>query len=103
GRAADGRGVIKGPGISVKLSALHPRYSRSQRNRVRAELAPKLRDLALLASHYDIGFNIDAEEAERLLLSLDLIERLAGDSLLGEWRGLGVVVQAYQKRSLALI
>jgi RHH-type proline utilization regulon transcriptional repressor/proline dehydrogenase/delta 1-pyrroline-5-carboxylate dehydrogenase len=103
GRAAGGRGVIAGPGISVKLSALHPRYSRAQRDRVRAELAPKLLDLALLASHYDIGFNIDAEEAERLWLSLDLIEGLAGESLLGEWRGLGVVVQGYQKRSLPLI
>ena len=103
GRAAAGRGVVAGPGISVKLSALHPRYTRAQRERVRSELTPKLLELARLASHYDIGLNIDAEEADRLDLSLDLIERIAGDSLLGEWRGLGVVVQAYQKRSLPLI
>ena len=67
-------GVYAGPGISIKLSALHPRYARSQRDRVLAELEPRVRRLAQLARRYDIGFNIDAEEADRLDLSLDLFE-----------------------------
>src|SRR5262245_15401511 len=71
GRAARKRGVIEGPGISVKLSALHPRYARAQRERVRTELVPSVMRLAQLAAQYDIGFNIDAEEADRLELSLD--------------------------------
>jgi RHH-type proline utilization regulon transcriptional repressor/proline dehydrogenase/delta 1-pyrroline-5-carboxylate dehydrogenase len=70
------RGVYEGPGISIKLSALHPRYSRAQHARVMAELYPVLRALTLLAQQYDIGLNIDAEEADRLELSLDLLERL---------------------------
>ncbi|HJW27273.1 MAG TPA: bifunctional proline dehydrogenase/L-glutamate gamma-semialdehyde dehydrogenase PutA [Rhodocyclaceae bacterium] len=98
GRAGGGRGVREGPGISVKLSALHPRYVRSQRRRVMAELLPRLRALADLARHYDIGLNIDAEEADRLDLSLDLLEALATDPGLTGWEGLGFVVQAYQKR-----
>jgi RHH-type proline utilization regulon transcriptional repressor/proline dehydrogenase/delta 1-pyrroline-5-carboxylate dehydrogenase len=98
GRAAGGRGVKAGPGISVKLSALHPRYVRSQRDRVMAELLPRLKSLMLLARQYDIGFNIDAEEADRLELSLDLLEALAGDPDLAGWDGLGFVIQAYQKR-----
>jgi RHH-type transcriptional regulator, proline utilization regulon repressor / proline dehydrogenase / delta 1-pyrroline-5-carboxylate dehydrogenase len=98
GRAGAGRGVFAGPGISVKLSALHPRYGRSQRERVMGELLPRLRSLLLLAGHYDIGLNIDAEEADRLDLSLDLLEALAGDPELAGWEGLGFVVQAYQKR-----
>jgi RHH-type proline utilization regulon transcriptional repressor/proline dehydrogenase/delta 1-pyrroline-5-carboxylate dehydrogenase len=99
GQAAAGRGVHAGPGISVKLSALHPRYLRSQRERVMAELLPRLHGLALLAKRYDIGLNIDAEEAERLDLSLDLIEALARAPDLAGWQGLGFVVQAYQKRA----
>jgi RHH-type proline utilization regulon transcriptional repressor/proline dehydrogenase/delta 1-pyrroline-5-carboxylate dehydrogenase len=91
--------VVAGPGISVKLSALHPRYSRAQRERVLAELYPRLLALARLACDYRIGFNIDAEEAERLELSLDLVERLAAEPALAGWDGLGVVVQAYQKRA----
>ncbi|UCV05288.1 bifunctional proline dehydrogenase/L-glutamate gamma-semialdehyde dehydrogenase PutA [Dechloromonas denitrificans] len=98
GQASGGRGVHAGPGISVKLSALHPRYGRSQRQRVMAELLPRLKGLMLLARHYGIGFNIDAEEAERLELSLDLLEELAADPELAGWPGLGFVVQAYQKR-----
>jgi RHH-type transcriptional regulator, proline utilization regulon repressor / proline dehydrogenase / delta 1-pyrroline-5-carboxylate dehydrogenase len=98
GKASAGRGVVAGPGISVKLSALHPRYTRSQRSRVMDELFPPLLALARLAQHYDIGLNIDAEEAERLDLSLDLITALIEHPELGDWRGLGVVVQAYQKR-----
>ncbi len=98
GEAAAGRGVYEGPGISIKLSALHPRYSRAQAERVMAELLPALKKLALLARQYDIGLNIDAEEADRLELSLDLLESLSLDPELGEWNGLGFVIQAYGKR-----
>ncbi|MGA2549242.1 MAG: bifunctional proline dehydrogenase/L-glutamate gamma-semialdehyde dehydrogenase PutA [Burkholderiaceae bacterium] len=91
--------VRLGPGISVKLSALHPRYSRAQRKRVIDELLPRLKTLARLARDYNIGLNIDAEESERLDLSLDLLEILALDSELAHWNGLGFVVQAYQKRA----
>ncbi|WP_027458672.1 bifunctional proline dehydrogenase/L-glutamate gamma-semialdehyde dehydrogenase PutA [Dechloromonas agitata] len=98
GAASGGRGVKDGPGISVKLSALHPRYVRSQRDRVMAELLPRLADLCRLARQYDIGLNIDAEEADRLELSLDLFVALAEDATLAGWDGLGFVVQAYQKR-----
>jgi RHH-type proline utilization regulon transcriptional repressor/proline dehydrogenase/delta 1-pyrroline-5-carboxylate dehydrogenase len=98
GMASGGRGVYEGPGISIKLSALHPRYSRAQSERVMRELLPRLRELALLARHYDIGLNIDAEEADRLELSLDLLEELCFDERLKGWNGLGFVVQAYGKR-----
>ncbi len=98
GKASDGRGIKAGPGISVKLSALHPRYSRSQYQRVMTELLPRLKKLLLLAKQYNIGFNIDAEEADRLELSLDLIEACAFDAELAGFEGLGIVVQAYQKR-----
>ena len=98
GKASAGRGVYAGPGISIKLSALHPRYSRSQAARAMAELLPRVRDLAILARGYDIGFNIDAEEADRLELSLDLLQSLAEDPALADWAGLGFVVQAYGKR-----
>jgi RHH-type proline utilization regulon transcriptional repressor/proline dehydrogenase/delta 1-pyrroline-5-carboxylate dehydrogenase len=74
GKASAGRGVYAGPGISIKLSALHPRYSRAQAGRVMGELLPRVKALALLAKGYDIGLNIDAEEADRLELSLDLLE-----------------------------
>lgn len=98
GKASGGRGVYEGPGISIKLSALHPRYSRTQTERVVGELLPKVKQLALLAKRYDIGLNIDAEEADRLELSLDLLEELSLDKDLGGWNGLGFVVQAYGKR-----
>ncbi|MBT9371618.1 trifunctional transcriptional regulator/proline dehydrogenase/L-glutamate gamma-semialdehyde dehydrogenase [Rhizobium sp. CSW-27] len=98
GRAAAGRGVYAGPGISIKLSALHPRYSRAQAARVMTELLPRVTALALLAKSYDIGLNIDAEEADRLELSLDLLEHLALDPQLSGWNGIGFVVQAYGKR-----
>ena len=98
GRTSAGRGVYDGPGISVKLSALHPRYSHPQRARVMAELLPRLKALLVLAKGYDIGLNIDAEEAERLEISLDMVEALALDPDLAGWNGLGFVVQAYQKR-----
>ncbi len=98
GQASHGRGIHEGPGISVKLSALHPRYSRAQRDRVMAELLPRLLRLTVLARGYDIGLNIDAEEADRLELSLDLLERLCCAPELKGWNGIGFVVQAYQKR-----
>jgi RHH-type transcriptional regulator, proline utilization regulon repressor / proline dehydrogenase / delta 1-pyrroline-5-carboxylate dehydrogenase len=98
GRASAGRGVQDGPGISVKLSALHPRYSRTQLERVQAELYPRLKTLAVLARSFDIGLNIDAEEADRLEISLDLLERLCFEPELAGWHGIGFVVQAYQKR-----
>ena len=103
GRAARRRGIYEGPGISIKLSALHPRYSRAQRERVQAELYPRLKELAVLARHHDIGLNIDAEEADRLEISLDLLERLCFDSELLGWNGIGFVVQAYQKRAVFTI
>jgi RHH-type proline utilization regulon transcriptional repressor/proline dehydrogenase/delta 1-pyrroline-5-carboxylate dehydrogenase len=98
GQAAAGRGFRNGPGISVKLSALHPRYSRAQRERVLNELLPRLKQLIMLAKRYDVGINIDAEEADRLELSLDMMETLAFDEELAGFDGIGFVVQAYQKR-----
>ncbi|MBW4022068.1 MAG: bifunctional proline dehydrogenase/L-glutamate gamma-semialdehyde dehydrogenase PutA [Proteobacteria bacterium] len=99
GRAARGRGIRVGAGISIKLSALHPRYSRAQIGRVRAELLPRLLRLAERARSYDIGLNIDAEEADRLDISLDLLEALCEAPSLAGWNGIGFVVQAYQKRA----
>ncbi|MFZ5487710.1 MAG: bifunctional proline dehydrogenase/L-glutamate gamma-semialdehyde dehydrogenase PutA [Pseudomonadota bacterium] len=99
GRRDAGRGVVGGNGISVKLSALHPRYHWSQPERVRAELLPRLLRLCRLAKRYDIGLNIDAEEADRLELSLDLLDAALADPELAGWDGLGFVVQAYQKRA----
>ncbi|CAD7339833.1 trifunctional transcriptional regulator/proline dehydrogenase/L-glutamate gamma-semialdehyde dehydrogenase [Sphingomonadales bacterium 56] len=98
GKAAGGRGIYEGPGISIKLSALHPRYVRAQAERIMGELLPRVRQLALLAKRYDIGLNIDAEEMDRLELSLDLLESLATDRDLAGWDGLGFVIQAYGKR-----
>jgi len=103
GSASAGRGIYDGPGISIKLSALHPRYSRSQIERVHAELYPRLKALAVQAHSLDIGFNIDAEEADRLELSLDLLERLCFEPELAGWHGIGFVVQAYQKRCTFVI
>ncbi|WP_312358301.1 trifunctional transcriptional regulator/proline dehydrogenase/L-glutamate gamma-semialdehyde dehydrogenase [Mixta calida] len=98
GKASNGRGIYEGPGISIKLSALHPRYSRAQYQRVMEELYPILKSLTLLARSYDIGINIDAEEADRLELSLDLLEKLCFEPELEGWNGIGFVIQAYQKR-----
>ncbi len=98
GKASNGRGIKDGPGISVKLSALHPRYSRAQHARVMGELLPRLRSLLLLAKRYNIGLNIDAEEADRLEISLDMMEVLAFDPELAGFDGIGFVIQAYSKR-----
>ena len=98
GKASNGRGIYEGPGISIKLSALHPRYSRAQYERVMEELYPRLLSLTLLARSYDIGINVDAEEADRLEISLDLLEKLCFEPELAGWNGIGFVIQAYQKR-----
>ncbi|MCH4143681.1 bifunctional proline dehydrogenase/L-glutamate gamma-semialdehyde dehydrogenase PutA [Acetobacter peroxydans] len=99
GSTAKGANVYERPGISIKLSALHPRYVRAQRERVMTELLAIVQDLTLLARSYDIGINIDAEETERLDLSLDLLEALCHTPGLEGWNGIGFVVQAYGKRA----
>ena len=98
GQASKGQGVVEGPGISIKLSALHPRYSRAQHRRVMDELFPRVLRLTELARHHDIGLNIDAEEVDRLDISLDLLEALCHAPSLQGWHGIGFVIQAYQKR-----
>jgi RHH-type transcriptional regulator, proline utilization regulon repressor / proline dehydrogenase / delta 1-pyrroline-5-carboxylate dehydrogenase len=103
GKAASGRPIEAAPGISVKLSALHPRYEMAQHGRVMRELLPSLLALARDARAAGIGFTIDAEEADRLEPSLDLVETLALHPDLAGWDGLGLAVQAYQKRALALV
>jgi RHH-type proline utilization regulon transcriptional repressor/proline dehydrogenase/delta 1-pyrroline-5-carboxylate dehydrogenase len=99
GRTNAGRGLHDGPGISIKLSALHPRYARAQKARVMGELLPRLCGLAALARAQGIGLNLDAEESDRLELSLDLLEALCFEPALAGWDGIGFVVQAYQKRA----
>jgi len=91
--------VLQAPSISVKLSALHPRYELAKRARVHAELTPRVLELARLAKAQGIGFTIDAEESERLELSLDVIAGAFTDASLDGWEGYGLAVQAYQKRA----
>lgn len=91
--------VVSANGISVKLSALHPRYEFRQKRRVMSELLPRIQALALMAKEGGLGFSIDAEECDRLDLSLDIFESLARDQRLAGWDGLGFVLQAYQKRA----
>lgn len=86
-------------GISIKLSALHARYHHAQKTRLMLELMPRVRDLAIAACQGNLGFSIDAEEVERLDISLDIFEALARDPALANWDGLGFVLQAYQKRA----
>jgi RHH-type transcriptional regulator, proline utilization regulon repressor / proline dehydrogenase / delta 1-pyrroline-5-carboxylate dehydrogenase len=92
-----------GHSISVKLSALFPRYEAVNQDRVFAELYPRLKRLALLAASYGLNLTLDAEEADRLVLSLKIAEMLAHDDELDRWTGLGVVVQCYQKRAVQVI
>ncbi|SFC93797.1 L-proline dehydrogenase /delta-1-pyrroline-5-carboxylate dehydrogenase [Microbulbifer thermotolerans] len=99
GKNNDKRDVVEANGISIKLSALHPRYSALQRERVMNELLPQVKALCAAAAKYDMGLNIDAEEADRLDISLDIFEALARDPELKGWQGLGFVMQAYQKRA----
>ncbi|MEL7486450.1 MAG: proline dehydrogenase family protein [Pseudomonadota bacterium] len=101
-KRADSPDPVENPSISVKLSALHPRYEYGQKDRARRELGARLRNLAVAAKKANIGFNIDAEEADRLDLSLDLIDALMRDDALAGWTGFGVVVQAYQRRAAPL-
>jgi RHH-type proline utilization regulon transcriptional repressor/proline dehydrogenase/delta 1-pyrroline-5-carboxylate dehydrogenase len=91
------------PGISVKLSALHPRYEAVSRERVLAELTPRLLELARAAKSHDLNFTIDAEEADRLELSLEVTGKVLADPSLAGWDGFGLAVQAYQKRAGAVI
>jgi RHH-type transcriptional regulator, proline utilization regulon repressor / proline dehydrogenase / delta 1-pyrroline-5-carboxylate dehydrogenase len=91
------------PGISVKLTALQPRFEAISRERVVAELAPRLLDLARLAKARDLQFTVDAEEADRLELSLEIVAAVLADPSLRGWDGFGLAVQAYQKRALAVI
>jgi RHH-type proline utilization regulon transcriptional repressor/proline dehydrogenase/delta 1-pyrroline-5-carboxylate dehydrogenase len=100
---ARGNTVRTNPGLSVKLSALHPRYETAQRARVLDELVPRLAGLAQAACRAGIGLNVDAEEADRLELSLDVIEAVLRDPSLAGWDGFGVAVQAYGKRAPAVI
>ena len=87
------------PGISVKLSALHPRYERAQHATALRELVPSLRSLALLAKSAGMGLNVDAEEADRLSLSLEIIDAVLSEPALAGWDGFGIVVQAYSPRA----
>ncbi|MGE5523433.1 MAG: proline dehydrogenase family protein, partial [Rhodospirillaceae bacterium] len=98
--ASRARSIEERAGISVKLSALHPRFQMAQRERVFAELLPCVIALCRTAAEADIPLTIDAEEADRLLLSLEIFERLAHEPSLAGWSGLGLAVQAYQKRAL---
>ena len=91
------------PGISVKLSALYPRYEFFQKDRAIPEMVEMLRALALLAAEKDISLTVDAEEVDRLEISLDIIEAVAADEALKDWDGFGLAVQAYQKRAPLLI
>jgi len=91
------------PGISVKLSAIHPRYEFTHKLRVMDEIVPKLKDLCLQAKQYNIGLTVDAEESERLDISLDIIEAVFTDSDLGDWQGFGMALQAYQKRAMFVV
>lgn len=99
GKAAQGKGFIEGPGISIKLSALHPRYEFAHRELVVPILAGKLKTLALQAKAHNIGLTVDAEEADRLETSLDIIEAVFADPALNGWEGFGLAVQSYQKRA----
>jgi RHH-type proline utilization regulon transcriptional repressor/proline dehydrogenase/delta 1-pyrroline-5-carboxylate dehydrogenase len=103
GKYAAGKDVVAAPGISVKLSALHPRYEAAQRDRALAELAPSVIALGEKARGAGIGMTIDAEESERLELSLELLVHIAMAPSLAGWDGLGLAVQAYQKRALDVI
>jgi RHH-type transcriptional regulator, proline utilization regulon repressor / proline dehydrogenase / delta 1-pyrroline-5-carboxylate dehydrogenase len=103
GRTAGDKPLPDRPGISVKLSALHPRYEAVNRRRVLEELCPTLLELARKAKSHGLNFTVDAEEADRLELSLDVIERVVSDPSLEGWDGFGLAVQAYQKRAIDVV
>ncbi len=103
GKCAGDTALPRRPGISVKLSALHPRYEPLSRERVLKEVTPRVLELARLAKRHALNFTVDAEEADRLELSLDVFAAVLRESSLAGWDGFGLAVQAYQKRSSALI
>src|SRR5262249_35009812 len=103
GRAADNRPLPDRPGISVKLSALHPRFEAVSHGRVMQELVPRVIDLAQRAKAFDLNLTVDAEEADRLELSLDVIAATFGEASLAGWDGFGLAIQAYQKRAAEVI
>ncbi|UWQ21501.1 L-glutamate gamma-semialdehyde dehydrogenase [Jannaschia sp. W003] len=103
GRAAGNKPLPQRPGISVKLSALHPRYEARNRENVLRELVPVVLELAQAARSYDLNFTVDAEEQERLELSLDVVAAVFEDDSLRDWDGFGLAVQAYAKRALPVI
>lgn len=103
GTRAQGKGVYDGPGISVKLSALHPRYRFDQRETMMPLLYERILGLATLAAHHNIGLTIDTEEADRLAITLDLLKALAEAPELTGWNGLGLALQAYQKRASGVV
>jgi RHH-type proline utilization regulon transcriptional repressor/proline dehydrogenase/delta 1-pyrroline-5-carboxylate dehydrogenase len=103
GRAAGTGALPDRPGISVKLSALHPRYEAVKRARVLKELAPRLLDLARAARAHDLNLTVDAEEADRLELSLEVVAAVLADPSLAGWDGFGLAIQAYQKRAAAVV
>jgi RHH-type transcriptional regulator, proline utilization regulon repressor / proline dehydrogenase / delta 1-pyrroline-5-carboxylate dehydrogenase len=103
GRSAGNAALPDRPGISVKLSALHPRYEATSSERVLTELTPRVLALARHAKSYDLNFTVDAEEADRLELSLDVVARVIADPSLARWSGFGLAVQAYQKRAREVI
>jgi RHH-type proline utilization regulon transcriptional repressor/proline dehydrogenase/delta 1-pyrroline-5-carboxylate dehydrogenase len=103
GAQGKGAGPERGHAVSVKLSALSPRYEAVQEKRVWAELYPRLLRLCRAAARHDINLTVDAEEADRLVLSLKILDRLCAEPDLAAWRGLGLAVQAYQKRGRDVI
>ena len=103
GKATGNKPLPDRMGISVKLSALHPRYLATHKDRVMKELVPLLLELAQKAKSYDLNFTVDAEEVDRLELSLDVIDAVFRDKSLDGWDGFGLAIQAYQKRTSAVI
>jgi RHH-type transcriptional regulator, proline utilization regulon repressor / proline dehydrogenase / delta 1-pyrroline-5-carboxylate dehydrogenase len=103
GRTVDDRSLPDRPGISVKLSALHPRFEAISHGRVMNELVPRLIALARQAKAHDLNFTVDAEEADRLELSLDVVAAAFRDASLEGWDGFGLAIQAYQKRAAKVI
>jgi len=103
GKAAAGRGCIEAPGISVKLSAIHPRYEYAKRETCVPELTERLLKLAQKCAEYDIGLTVDAEESHRLEISLEIIANVFRDPSLKGWNGFGLAIQSYQKRCTRVI
>ncbi len=103
GKESAGRGVIEGPGVSVKLSALHPRYEAAQQGRVMREVVPRLFRLAREAKEFDVSLCVDSEVADRLDLLMDVMEAVSADPALAGWNGFGLALQTYQKRAFHVI